>query len=151
MRSSSTQWVVLLCTALWPWASLAADTPRTMRDPMQAPAATRAPEIADAAPAAPPTPRQLIVVDGRRYVVEGTRRRGVGDLLGGARIERIDDAAVVVRQGQTTQRLPLFGKVVKQAVADPDAAAAAAAGTAGAALASPQTRTQNPQRPGDTP
>ena len=151
MRSRSTQWVVLLCTALWPCASLAADTPRTMRDPMQAPAATRAPDIVDAPPAAPTPPRQLIVVDGRRYVVEGTRRRGVGDLLGGARIERIDDAAVVVRQGQTTQRLPLFGKVVKQAVVDPEAAATAAAGTAGAALASPQTRTQKPQRPGDMP
>ena len=124
----------LLAAACWPLVGAAADSGHwmrnasgnAMRDPMQAPPAAlalRTPTATDAAPPAlapaPAPPRQLIVIDGRRYVVEGTRRRGVGDLLDGARIERIDDAAVIVRQGQTTQRLPLFGKVIKQAAAEP--------------------------------
>jgi hypothetical protein len=69
--------------------------------------------------------RHLLVVDGRRYVMEGNRRRGVGDLLGDARIERIEDAAVIVRGATGPQRLPLFGGVVKQAAAEPGAATTA--------------------------
>jgi hypothetical protein len=80
-----------------------------------------------AAPAALPSPRHLLVVDGRRYVVEGGRRRAVGDLLGDTRIERIEDAAVLVRSASGTQRLPLFGGVVKRAAVDTPQAALAAA------------------------
>jgi hypothetical protein len=88
------------------------------RDPMQPPPAARAPgpagadgSGATAAPAAPAAPRQLMSVDGRRYVVEGTRRFAVGEMLGSARIERIDDSAVWVREGGTLQRLSVHGGV----------------------------------------
>jgi hypothetical protein len=99
---------------------IAAESPRGLRDPMQPPAVARAAAPASADTAAPVavTARHLLVVDGRRYVVDGNRRRGVGDLLGDARIERIEDAAVVVRTATGTQRLPLFGGVVKQAALD---------------------------------
>lgn len=92
---------------------------RAQRDP------TRPPEIINpvavreggaSAPAAH-SARQLMVVNGRRYVVEGTRFRGVGDKLGEARIERIEDAAVVVRDAAGTHRLPLYAGVSKRAVA----------------------------------
>ena len=101
----------------------AAEAPRSLRDPMQAPAAARAAATptADAAPPVALAARHLLVVDGRRYVMEGNRRRAVGELLGGARIERIEDAAVVVRGAHGTQRLPLFGGVLKQVAADPPA------------------------------
>lgn len=88
------------------------------RDPMQPPPEARAPGPAGAdgsggtaAAAAPAAPRQLMSVDGRRYVVEGTRRLAVGDMLGSARIERIDDSAVWVRDGGTLQRLSVHGAV----------------------------------------
>ena len=42
----------------------------------------------------------------------------MGDLLGGARIERIEDSAIVVRNGRQLQRLPLFVGVVKTPVAE---------------------------------
>ncbi len=98
----------------------AAETPRALRDPMQPPATLRAAAAPTADTPAPVTlvARHLLVVDGRRYVMEGNRRRGVGDLLGDARIERIEDAAVVVRGAAGPQRLPLFGGVVKQAAAE---------------------------------
>lgn len=103
---------------------VAAESPRSLRDPMQPPAAARAaaPAAAEPAAAASVTARHLLVVDGRRYVVDGNRRRGVGDTLGDARIERIEDAAVVLRTTAGSQRIPLFGGVVKQSAADNPAA-----------------------------
>lgn len=99
---------------------------QALRDPMQPPAPARAaatPTAAAAEPAPAPVVRHLLVVGDQRWVVDNGRRRGVGDLLGGARIERIEDAAVVVRQGATLQRLPLYAGVVKQAPAAPASAA----------------------------
>jgi hypothetical protein len=104
-------------------AFAAAAPAQPLRDPMQPPPGFAAPAVAGpaaprpaAAPEAAPLPavRHLIVADGQRWVVDGGRRRGVGDRLGDARIERIEDTAVVVRQGGTLQRLPLFAGVVKQ-------------------------------------
>ncbi len=126
-------------TAIGAATASAAETPRALRDPMQPPAAVRA---ATAPSADTPAPmnlvaRHLLVVDGRRYVMDGNRRRGVGDLLGDARIERIEDAAVVVRGSNGPLRLPLFGGVVKQASADP--------------LATTAVRTDRPTSSGDKP
>ena len=95
------------------------------RDPMLAPADARPASGAASAlaPAAEPPPaRHLMVVDGRRYVVWGGRKRSVGEMLGDARIERIEDNAVVVRQDGTLQRLPLYGDVMRRpAIESPDA------------------------------
>ncbi len=87
---------------------------QAQRDPTQAPAVVGTPAPAGSAPAAARALRQLLVVDGRRYVVDGSRLRGVGDMLGGARIEIIEDAAVVVRDAGGTRRLPLYAGVVKR-------------------------------------
>lgn len=114
------QGALLLAVAL---PLTAAESPRGLRDPMQPPVTVRAPaalanSTVEAASPQNLSARHLLVVEGRRYVMDGNRRRGVGDLLGDARIERIEDAAVVVRNAAGTQRLPLFGGVVKQAVPD---------------------------------
>ena len=112
---------------LWLLAGAAAqDGPR---DPMQPPPAMR-PAAAPGGTAAEPAPlvaRHLMVIGGVRYVIDGGRRRGVGDLLGGARIERIEDSAVVVRNGRQLQRLTLFAGVVKKPVADTQTAQALSA------------------------
>jgi hypothetical protein len=104
-----------------------ADRRTTARDPMLAPAEARpaGATAAASAPAAAPAPaRHLMVVDGRRYVVWGGRKRGVGDLLGDARIERIEDSAVIVRQDGTQHRLPLFGAVQRKPASEATAAGA---------------------------
>ena len=103
-----------------------------LRDPMSAPpGANTAPAngrnggagttAATAAPAMVQV-RQLLVINGQRYVIDNGRRRGVGDLLGSARIERIDDSGVLLRQGSVQWRVPLFAGVIKRPV--PEAAQA---------------------------
>lgn len=113
---------------------------QALRDPMQAPAALRAARtpaaVAAAEPASAPSVQHLLIVGDQRWVVDQGRKRGVGDLLAGARIERIEDAAVVVRDGGTLRRLPLFAGVIKQAAAAP---------AAGAASATPSTSTPTPR------
>ena len=110
--------VIGLLALLLGWTAAAQDGPR---DPMQPPPVLRAAPAPGAGATAEPAPmvaRHLMVVDGVRYVIDNGRRRGVGDLLGGARIERIEDSAIVVRNGKQLQRLPLFAGVVKRPVAD---------------------------------
>jgi hypothetical protein len=120
--------------------AMAQDGPR---DPMQPPPAMRpAPPTGGPVAAEPPAlvARHLMVIDGVRYVIDNGRRRGVGDLLGGARIERIEDSAVVVRNGRQLQRLPLFAGVVKRAATDP-APTAITGTTTGARPADAATQT----------
>lgn len=108
-----------------------------LRDPMQPPARRAAAGAAAAAPAASaplPVVRQILIVGDKRYVVDQGRLRRVGESLGGLRIERIEDAAVVVRDGATLRRLPLFAGVAKRA---PTPEAAPAATPAPPAAASP--------------
>ena len=128
------------------------------RDPMQAPAAAAAqPRGGALAPLEAPavSVRQLLVVDGQRYVVHGGRRRAVGDWLGDARIESIEDSAVVVRRGGQRQRLPLFAGVTKTPVALPDSAtpdtAAATPTLATRTALAPASRTASPSRAGPSP
>lgn len=110
-------------TGLWALLVVAsANAQEASRDPMQPPPAMRAAAAPGGSATAEPAPlvaRHLMVVEGVRYVIDGGRRRSVGDLLGGARIERIEDSAVVVRNGKQLQRLPLYAGVVKRPVAEP--------------------------------
>ena len=102
--------------------SAAAQTPKPapMRDPMVPPLSIARPAAANLETGGPseppPPPRQLLTVDGQRYVVDGRRRLGVGDALGSTRIERITDSAIWVREGNTVTRLPFYAGVVKQIV-----------------------------------
>lgn len=93
------------------WAPVPA---QALRDPTRAPEVPGHAAAGSSAPSAARALHQLLVVDGRRYVVEGSRLRGVGDTLGAARIEQIEDAAVVVRDAGGRRRLPLHAGVVKR-------------------------------------
>ena len=145
---------ILLSALLGAWSGDAAHAQdgAAARDPMRPPAAAIPPpppaSLADpaAAAAAVPKLRQLMVVDGRRYVVIGTRRLAVGDLLGTARIERIEDAAVVVREGGTLQRLPLYTSAATRPHAHADVASAPAPAPALAHAASAPPAARPPRR-----
>jgi len=110
---------------------LAADEP--VRDPTAWPEALRsAMAAASAASAAPgaevPTDaaiRQVVFVAGRAYVVQRGRRYGVGEQLEGARIERITEQAVWLREAGQLRREPLYAGVEKRLPAE---AATAASG-----------------------
>lgn len=141
-------WTLALPLAVAALAAAAQAPP--LRDPMQPPVARRAPPgvaprpaVAASAPAPAPVVQHLYVVGKQRWVIQGGRKRGVGDLLGDARIERIEDSAVIVRRGGALLRLPLFGGVTKRPAAVEALAATASADApdppATAAAASPIT------------
>lgn len=87
-----------------------------LRDPMQAPASLRA--AADGAASAPAAdaqlPQQILIVDGRAYLVVQGRRLGVGERWGEARILAIDEQAVTLSEAGVKRRLPLYQGVEKR-------------------------------------
>lgn len=105
-------------------AAHAADTAVPLRDPMSPPAVARAlvRAVDTAAAPAESVPRHLMVVDGRRYLIDSGRRLAVGDLLGSARIERIDDSAVWLREAGSLRQVSLVGGIVKRMQATDEAA-----------------------------
>lgn len=110
--------------------ALSASAQDSLRDPTQAPAAARPAALpaSGAGPAGSSTePRHIMVLNGRPYLIVAGRRLGVGDALGEARITRIGDGAVWLKEGGLTRRLSLYAGVEKRP-----------AGTEGAA---PKTRT----------
>lgn len=125
MKVAVTRARLAVAAALLVAASGAVAQGSVARDPMRPPLAAGAIATAPATPATP-TVRHLLIVDGRRYVVDGGRRRAVGELLGDARIERIEDSAVIVRRAGQLHRLALFAGVTKKASSDSAAAATAA-------------------------
>jgi hypothetical protein len=147
----NTHWQTLtaaLALAATVLPAAAQNAPR-LRDPMVPPLAIARPANAGAADVAaepPPAPQQLLTADGRRYVVDGRRRLGVGDALGGTRIERITDSAVWVREGSTVTRLPFYGGVVKRTVVDTPTPAAAATSRRNSPVPTfhPSTRGESP-------
>jgi hypothetical protein len=93
-------------------------TAAPLRDPMQPPAAA-APAASAGTPrdAADESPHHITVVGTTRHVVDRGRRLSVGDLLGGSRIERIDDDAVWLRDAQGLRRAPLYPGVIRRPTA----------------------------------
>jgi hypothetical protein len=145
------------CTILWraalvlPLAAQAGEVTPGERDPMQPPpavqaAARPAAALAASAVAGDLTPRHVMTLDGKRYLIDRGRRLGVGDMLGEARIERIDDGAVWLREGGALQQISLFGGIVKRAAVAADAAASHPALPASRA---PSRPTHQPSSPSD--
>lgn len=105
---------------LLPGLATAADEPSS-RDPTAWPPALRAAMPAPQAGAAsgPETTavaiQQVVFAGGKGYVVQRGRRYGVGELLDGARIERITEQAVWLREASgQVRREPLYGSVEKR-------------------------------------
>lgn len=117
--------VGLLCLA-----AVCAQAQQAARDPTTWPSALRsavaAAQAASAASGADGNPpatavRQVMLVEGRAFLVQRGRRYAVGESLDGARIERITEHAVWLREPSgTVRRESLYGGVEKR----PDSAAA---------------------------
>jgi hypothetical protein len=115
-------------------AARSGDGTQPSRDPMAPPAILLQPArsaASDAAPPAPVAPTHLLLINGQRYVVEGSRRYGVGAAFAGGRIERIDDSSVWLRDGAGLHALSLYGGVAKRAAAESITASDAAGNAAG--------------------
>jgi hypothetical protein len=89
-----------------------------LRDPMQMPGSLRpassaheatAPEIPQGAPLHRfEGPLSVLRINGQMQLVVGTRLMGVGQMLGGERIERISETEVWLRAGTQTRKLGFF-------------------------------------------
>ncbi|MBW8843855.1 MAG: hypothetical protein JF607_02605 [Burkholderiales bacterium] len=122
---------LLALAALLLAATTARAADESARDPTAWPPALRsamaAASAASAASAVEPSDnaiRQVVFVNGHAYVVQRGRRFGIGELLDGARIERITEQAVWLREAGQVRREPLYGGVEKRLPAPPSKAAA---------------------------
>lgn len=87
------------------------------RDPTQWPTGILPASPASAASGADPEAplaRQVLIRDGRAYLVIQGRRYAVGDMVDGLRIQRIDDTAIWWNEGGQIRREPLYGGVEKR-------------------------------------
>lgn len=115
------RWIALLLAAL----SAQAQSQDASRDPTALPLTLRnAMAAAASSPASGAEParegvRQVVFASGRGYVVQRGRRYAVGEQLDGARIERITEQAVWLREAGQLRREPLYGGVEKRPPAPP--------------------------------
>ena len=100
--------------------------PPALRSAMAAASAASAASGASAPEAPGSTIRHVVFAGGRAYVVQRGRRYGIGEQLDGARIERITEQAVWLREAGQVRREPLYSGVEKRPPAPPAGAASGA-------------------------
>lgn len=102
--------------------------PPALRSAMAAASAASAASTAAGVEPADNAIRQVVFANGRAYVVQRGRRFAVGEQLDGARIERVTEQAVWLREAGQVKREPLYGGVEKR----PEPSARAAQPVSGA-------------------
>ena len=93
---------------------------QSLRDPTVPPAAAGLTEGSRAGKSAVEEslkgPISVVVVDGRAHVVVGTRLYAQGQKLGAARIERITETEIWLREGRDLRKLSVFQGIQRRAV-----------------------------------
>lgn len=86
---------------------------QALRDPTQAPVAVRDGDANPTADAGGPVAGAMSVIrrDGRPHLVVGTRLYAQGQMVGPARIERISETELWLREGGVLRKLPMFAGV----------------------------------------
>jgi hypothetical protein len=111
-----------LTSALFGLLVAAGAAAQPARDPTVPPASASSSAAAAGRPAQATIvdtgPVAVIVRDGRPYLVVGTRLYAQGQMLGSARIERISETEVWLREGKALRRQPVFAGIERR-VAEP--------------------------------
>jgi hypothetical protein len=99
---------------------------QSLRDPTLAPVEAG---LSSTAPGAKPLTAEsgamaVIVRDGRPFLVVGTRLYAVGQKLGQARIERISETEVWLREGGVLRKISQFPGILRRTVTSPSKASA---------------------------
>lgn len=108
---------------------------QTMRDPTLEPAAPGMGTVLPGAEAPELSSLSVIVVNGQARVIMGTRLYAPGQKLGQARIQRITETEVWLREGAVLRKVPRYQGVERRSV-PPRTTADCAAGTTLPAAAS---------------
>jgi hypothetical protein len=97
---------------------------QALRDPTQPPPTetNAAPGTTSAAPSVQPGSMAIVVRQGVLYLVVGTRLYANGQKVGQARIERISETEVWLREAGVVRKVQVFGGIQRQA-SKPGAAA----------------------------
>lgn len=105
----------LAASALAMLAAAAAAEPGTLRDPTRPPPGWGAQPGPQREPLDAFRAQHLVIVDGQPYLMWQGRRYGVGERIGDARIERIEETQVWLATPTGTRRVPLFTGIEKHA------------------------------------
>jgi hypothetical protein len=94
---------------------------QSVRDPTVPPAAAglASPERAEIQSGIEPGAMAIIVRDGRPYLAVGTRLYAQGQNLGSARIERISETEVWLREGGVLHKVQQFSGIERRTVTSP--------------------------------
>ncbi len=101
-----------LILAMWLATPVSA---QALRDPTQPPGVASG-GTATPARTNPTGGWSVIVVDGRRHVAVGTRLYAEGQTLGRARVERITETEVWLREDRALRKVPLYPAVQRRNV-----------------------------------
>lgn len=123
-------WVSVLTPAMLVLGGMVPAAAQSLRDPT-------IPPFGQAAPDGGSVPEQrglhgplsVIYVDGQRRLVAGTRTYAEGQMVGGARIERITETEVWLREGREVRKISNFVGVQRRVVPDKPAALPSDCGT----------------------
>ena len=109
-------WLLLSVTMLMSMTGLA--LAQSSRDPTIPPSAALPAQPASGAPGTTETlaPLSVIVRNGKPFVVMGTRLYAQGQMLGQARIERIAETEIWLREGKQLRKVQLFSGVTRRVV-----------------------------------
>lgn len=105
------------CLALPSAGSLHA---QELRDPTAPPAALVAPAVGSASSPAREAPGGVIVRNGTPYLVVGTRLVAVGQQVGAAKLERITETDIWLREAGKLRKVPRFDGIQRRPAKEPN-------------------------------
>lgn len=89
---------------------------QAMRDPTEPPVSFTAPSAASRPPKDEFKLEHLVTINGVRYMVWNARRYAVGDRINGARIERITESSISLKNAGSVRTIQLFPSIEKRPV-----------------------------------
>lgn len=100
------------------WAQLGWADAQSLRDPTVPPAEAGLANAAVSTVSANQEPGSMSVIvrEGRPYLVAGTRLYAQGQKLGAARIDRISETEIWLREGGVLRKVPVFAGIQRHTV-----------------------------------
>ena len=120
MSAGRVFWTRFIPSCLAVWGLLAGVSPsvraQALRDPTVAPAGAvgSTPTGAAVTSKGEAKPLSVMVVDGRPFVMSGSRLYAQGDKLGQATVERISETQIWLREGKELRKINLYSGVQRQ-------------------------------------
>jgi len=109
-------WLMRLLALVILWMPAFGGHAQTWRDPTAEPPQMGGVSAGEGASGSDVSPLSVIVVDGRPHVIMGTRLYATGQKLGQARIERITETEIWLREGAVLRKVPRYQGVERRSV-----------------------------------